>query len=222
MKPPASSASPVCANQDAAPASVAQISSSKAILRRRAQSTAPSSTLSTALFSTTSTPRDANRLRNRRRTEALCPASIFVARDQRESDAVRVAPTSRPLAAQPMAHGERHLYPGRAAPDGQQPHAPLAAGDARAHDPIPALRQTVDRLEGRGVLDCAGDGAQVRRRADVEGDDVVGDCRAVAAEHAASGEIESDRLVVHQRRAGKARQRPQVDVALLRACNGRQ
>ncbi len=56
---------------------------------------------------------------------------------------------------------------------------------------------------------------QVRRRADVDGDDVVGDGRAVAAQHGTSVAVEARGLVMDEAGAGPRRQRRQVDVALL-------
>ena len=141
MKPPASSASPVSASQDAAPASVTQISSSKPI-RRRWRRARPR--VSTALDRAVLDHVDAAR----REQIAEPPAHRGIVAGQHLSRVTSVKPMpsgSRPARAsspaQPMAHGERQLDAGRAAPDGQKPHAPGRPAHA-LDDPLPALRQT--------------------------------------------------------------------------------
>src|SRR6185503_18854074 len=110
-----------------------------------------------------------------------------------------------------MAHGERQLDPGRTAPDGEKPYGLLAVSHAR-HDPLPLLGQLVDRLHGRGVLGGARDRAQMRRRADIYGKNVVGDRRALAAENTLACEVDTDSLVMDQPCTRKTCERPQIDV----------
>ena len=83
------------------------------------------------------------------------------------------------------------------------------AGAARAlREPARAWprsgEEAVDRLDRDGVLARAAHVAGVRSRADVEGEQVEGHRRTVAAEHLPAREIEADRLVLVEPRAGEA------------------
>ena len=128
-------------------------------------------------------------------------------------DLVGIAPALAQQTAQAMLHGERHLDARRAATDGQEAHG-LLARDHALHHSLPPLRQPIDGLDRGGVLSGAGYGAQVRRRTDVDRDQIVGDRRPRPASHAPFSTIETGRFLVDQTRAGETGERPQIDVAL--------
>src|SRR5919201_1183115 len=93
-----------------------------------------------------------------------------------------------------------------------------AAAFAREHarlQRLEATQESVDRLDRNGMLACARDARGVRRRADIEREEIVGNRRARAADYATAGEIELDRLILIEPCAGEAGERTGIDMRVV-------
>ena len=72
-------------------------------------------------------------------------------------------------------------------------------------------------LTGMACSVAPGTSAVFGRRADIEREQIVRHRRTVAADHATAGEIEVDKLVLIEPRAGEPRQRTGVDMGVVEA-----
>ena len=90
---------------------------------------------------------------------------------------------------------------------GGLPHAGANGG--------PALQKAVDGFDGQGMVADTGNALVGRRRADVNGQQVIGDRRSAFADHLLVVPVEADGLVVQKPGPGKPGQRAEVDVGIV-------
>ena len=113
-----------------------------------------------------------------------------------------------------MLDREQKLNAAGAGADHCDPRAPIAREHARDQR-LEAGEEAVDGLDRDGVLARARHIRGVRRRADVEREQIVRHRRAVATDHGTRGEIEADDLVLIEPRLRKTGQRPGVDMGVV-------
>jgi hypothetical protein len=121
------------------------------------------------------------------------------------------------LLCQPRAHrvlhGQKQLDSTGAATDNGNPPDRVALTQP-SRQCRPSIEQTIDRLDRHCVLGCACH-LEVRRRSDIERENVVGNRWPISEAHLSVDQVEADRLVEHGACARKARQRLKVDVRLV-------
>ena len=115
---------------------------------------------------------------------------------------------------QAVPHRKRELDPAGAPADDGDPHRTLAPAQA-AGQRLPARDEAADRLDRHRVLRGARDIDGARRRADVDGDRVIGDRRPALGEHEPGVEVDPGGRAVVDPRAGQVGERAQVDMALV-------
>jgi hypothetical protein len=133
-----------------------------------------------------------------------------------KGEAAGIMSRLRHLAAQSPFQRQQQLDPARTGPDERDPRAaflPAYTCDQR----LQAGQECADRLHRDGVLRRPGRQAGIRRRAHIEGQGIVGHGRPVAADHPFIGQIEPDRRVVVETRAGEAGEWAGVDMGVIEA-----
>ncbi len=113
-----------------------------------------------------------------------------------------------------MFDREQKLDAARAGANQRHGCASFARKNARPQR-LEAAQESVDRLDGDGVLARAGHIRGVRRGADIEREQIVRNRRAPAADDVAAGEIEVDRFILIKPRAGEASERTGIDVRVV-------
>ena len=128
-----------------------------------------------------------------------------------EAQLVGIAPACQQLVAQAILHGQGHLDAAGAGADDSDRGRPGMAADP-CQQGQPAFVETPDRLDRHDVFACPGDAGQLRRRADVDRQGIVGYRRSIAAQHLACRPVDADNLVAVIARPGKLGQPAQVDM----------
>ena len=80
---------------------------------------------------------------------------------------------------------------------------------------LEAAQESIDRFDRDGVLARARHAGGVRRRANIEREEIVRDRRSRAADHAAPGEIEIDHLVLIKPRPREPGERTGIDMRVI-------
>ena len=129
------------------------------------------------------------------------PAGFREHRYQHERQPAGIEPGAGDLAPQ-TALGEQKLDPPAPAPAGRT-RAPLARAHARHEGASNRPRKPSIGLTGMACSLAPGMLGGIRRRTDVERQQIVRDRRAAAADHAAAGKIKVDDLVLVETRPAK-------------------
>ena len=133
---------------------------------------------------------------------------------QVEFQFIRVAAHGRKLIAQAVLHGQRQLHPAGATADGDDARGPGMLAHA-LEQRQPAIIETVNGLDRHRVLGRTGHHLDLRRRADVDRQPIVGHRRARFAQHALAVAVDADGFIAKKARAGELGQATQIDMHLV-------
>src|SRR5262249_12724147 len=133
---------------------------------------------------------------------------------QHERQSTGIEARLRDLAAQPTLDRKQKLDAAGASADERDARASLPRQYARL-ERLEAREKSVDRLDGNRMLARARHIAGIRRRADIERQQVVGHRRTIAANYSLAGEVDADGFVLIKPSASKARQRAGVDMGIV-------